>query len=55
MRKYPFEILVRFTSSVRHDIANMLQRQLFQFSPGRDTADFVLSGRLREVKKNRVK
>ena len=33
------------SKALRHDVANML----FQFSPGRDTANFVLSGRLREV------
>lgn len=33
-----------------HDMANLLQRQIFQLSPERDTADFLSSGRLLEVK-----
>ena len=49
----PVAPTVRFTSTVMHDMANMLQRQIFQFPPGRDTADFVSSGRLRELKNNR--
>ena len=35
-----------------NDVANMLQRHIFQFPPVRDTADCVSSGRLREVKNN---
>ena len=38
---------MRFTS------ANMLQRHMFEFLPERDAADYVSSGRLREVKNNR--
>lgn len=36
-----------------HEMANMLQRQIFKFQPRRDTADFVSSGRLQEVKNNK--
>ena len=50
----PVPPTVRFMSAVMHDdMANNVTATNFRFLPGRDTADFVSSGRLREVKNNR--
>ena len=46
----PVAPTVRFYGVLCNDVANMLQRHIFQFPPVRDTADCVSSGRLRDVK-----
>ena len=52
-RSLPVAPTVRVTFAERYDMANMLQRQIVQFPPRRDTADLVSSGRVQEVKSNR--